>query len=568
MLSERSWRRSAEAAGPAGRTRPISRLATGLLILIMAVAAGLRLHGLPHDLPYTFHGDEIQFMNRAMAMGTGDLNPHWFNKPALLSYLLLLGYGTFFVGGWLLGQFSSPEAFGVYYLAGGGPFVLIGRLIVVAFGIATVYASYLLARRAFGSITGALLAAWVSATLLPMVAGSYIIKADVPASLFVALSVWAYLRTRDDPGLMPVVFAGAFAGLAMGTKYYGAILLPVFGLAELARPFTAAATPWPRVFARGALLAVAFVAAFFAASPYNFLDPVFSARMLDTLSGFLSSSGETAIDPDHRLMYERGFAALPGAVTHAFGQLVEWDALTWPLTVLVGIGIAGMLARRDKRWAACVLTGPYLVFLIAASTFAAYHTNARHLNAVYPLLAAFVFPGAALVVRGLGLRERPYASAAAVGLVLLATAPSAYLTVQESLRQLQPDSRTVALGWIEANLSGDDMILLDELAGLELRPNDAAVTRQLAKLEELDAYNVGAFDAFTAPEARRLALLKRHPLENAFNVERLGHPWWLPRELSKPELLEDPTNWQISNPLVDRVAKPLSEYREAGSAMS
>lgn len=564
MLSERLLGRSAADVGHTARTQPSSRAAAGILILIVALAAALRLHGLPHDLPYTFHGDEIQMMNRAMAMGTGDLNPYWFNKPALLAYLLLFGYGTLFVVGWLFGQFASPEAFGVYYLAGEGPFVLVGRLIVFAFGVATVYVSYLIAKRAFGDVTGALMTAFVCAALLPMVVGSYIIKADVPASFFIALSVWTYLRTRDDPGLMPLALAGAFAGLSMGTKYYGAILLPVFGLAELARPFMVTAIPWPRVLLRGALLVAAFVAGFFIASPYNFLEPVFFTRIVDTLASFVSSGGETVIDPDHRLMYERGLGAIPGALAHALGELVKWDALTWPLAVVVGLGIVSTLARRDTRWAACVLAGPYLVFLLAASTFAAYHANARHLNAVYPLLAAFAFPGALLAVRVLGPRDRPYAKAAAIGLVLLATAPTALLTVQENLRQLRPDSRTLALEWIDQNLSGDEVILLDEHGGLELRPSDAAVTRQLAALKELQAHKVGSFDAFTTPEARRLDLLKRYPIENGFNVERLGHPWWLPRELGREKLLDNPKNWQISNPLVDRLAKPLAEYRAAG----
>ena len=54
---------------------------------ILLLAAGIRLWGLFHDLPFSYFGDELHFMKRSMALGTGDLNPHWFHKPALFMYV-------------------------------------------------------------------------------------------------------------------------------------------------------------------------------------------------------------------------------------------------------------------------------------------------------------------------------------------------------------------------------------------------------------------------------------------------------------------------------------------------
>jgi len=62
-----------------------SRIALAAVLLL---AAALRLWALRHDLPFSYYGDELHFMRRAMAMGTGDLDPHWFHKPAFLMYLL------------------------------------------------------------------------------------------------------------------------------------------------------------------------------------------------------------------------------------------------------------------------------------------------------------------------------------------------------------------------------------------------------------------------------------------------------------------------------------------------
>ena len=65
------------------------------LLSVLLLAAALRLWGLLHDLPFSYFGDELHFMRRAMAIGTGDLNPHWFHKPAFLMYVLAFCYGLY-----------------------------------------------------------------------------------------------------------------------------------------------------------------------------------------------------------------------------------------------------------------------------------------------------------------------------------------------------------------------------------------------------------------------------------------------------------------------------------------
>src|SRR5215210_6943424 len=140
-----------------------SRLA---LLLVLVAAAALRLWGLFHDLPFSYYGDELHFVRRAMAMGTGDLNPHWFHKPALLMYFLLATYGAMFGVGRVLGWFDSSAQFGAYFLHDFGPFLLAGRLVVVAFGIVAVYFTYRLARDMMGSRLAGL-AAGAAAAVVP-----------------------------------------------------------------------------------------------------------------------------------------------------------------------------------------------------------------------------------------------------------------------------------------------------------------------------------------------------------------------------------------------------------------
>ena len=240
--------------------------------VILLIAAALRLGGLFHDLPFSYFGDELHLMKRAMALGTGDLNPHWFHKPAFFMYLLLLAYGVYFTAGYLVGYFSSVEHFAAHFLAGQGPFLLIGRTLVFLAGMALVVVVYLIARRIFRQPSYALAAALVAAVAPPLVSSSQEIKADTPCALLVALSVLVYLRTIERPEMKSLIIASLLAGAAMGTKYYGIILVAAYGIWELVHLLRGTADS--RIFLnRIAVLFVCFVLGFFLTSPFNFLDP-------------------------------------------------------------------------------------------------------------------------------------------------------------------------------------------------------------------------------------------------------------------------------------------------------
>src|SRR3954447_11280476 len=123
---------------PLARNGPeaLPRLALAGVLLLAAV---LRLWAVRHDLPFSYYGDELHFMRRAMAVGTGDLNPHWFHKPAFFMYVLAFCYGLYFLAGRIVGWFGSTAEFGARFLFDPSPFLLIGRLAVAACGVATVY---------------------------------------------------------------------------------------------------------------------------------------------------------------------------------------------------------------------------------------------------------------------------------------------------------------------------------------------------------------------------------------------------------------------------------------------
>ena len=70
-----------------------------LLAGILLLALALRITGIQFGLPHLYHADEPIVVNHALAYGAGDLNPHFFKIPPLVSYLLFVVYGAAYLIG-------------------------------------------------------------------------------------------------------------------------------------------------------------------------------------------------------------------------------------------------------------------------------------------------------------------------------------------------------------------------------------------------------------------------------------------------------------------------------------
>jgi Dolichyl-phosphate-mannose-protein mannosyltransferase len=539
---------------------PLSAVA--ILGILLGLAVAIRLHGLFHDLPFSYYGDELAFVKRSMSLGAGDLNPHWFNKPAFLMYLLLGCFGTFYVIGSAFGAFASSEAFGAYFLYDMGPFLLIARSVVAVFGIATVYGTFLLASKAWRSVPAGLCAAAVVACLPAMVAGSQVVKEDTPAAAFIVFSLYAYLYSRDTSRIWPLLLAGGLAGLSMATKYYGIILVPVFLLAEGARLLSAKSTASEKPTLgdwcfRSAVVVISFTAAFFIASPYNFLDPTWFGLMVERLQPFLTGATEVRYEPDRQITFEIGYGTIPQAIADTIVVLARPQILGPLLSGLILLGIASSLWTRDTRGTSGIILGSVGVFFVGVAMWGPYHTSPRHFIAILPLLACFTYPGVLTILNVLRMPPN-VRNAMIAGLVLVAILPSVVHSVRANIDINRADSRKVAHDWIVANVSKDDLIVLDDY-GPELQDSPASVHRLLAVLEV-----VGANSGFTAGESARLNLLKKFPAPNGLNVMRLGHPWWSPEELSDEELRASPDHLRMGNPLISRVPRSLAAYQRMG----
>ena len=195
-----------------------------LLFLVLGLGLGLRLWGLGFGLPELNHADEPIVVNHALAYGTGDFHPHFFNIPPLSSYLLFIVYGFYYLSGLLLGIFSGKEDFLNLFLSNPSSFYYLGRVFIGAFfGVLSIYVSYRLSRllwdRAFALTASALMAV----LYLPVFV-SHFIYPDSPLLFAMILSLYFYMkiykkgRTKDYLGAILVT------GFAIALKYNAALL--------------------------------------------------------------------------------------------------------------------------------------------------------------------------------------------------------------------------------------------------------------------------------------------------------------------------------------------------------
>ena len=159
-----------------------------------------------------------------MAHG-GGLDPHWFDYPTLLMYVIA--------------PFEAWESH---------PSYLAARVVVIVLAVGSVAASWWLGSRAYGGAAGAVAAAAV-AVETTHVAYSRMAVTDVPLTLAVAVALALMVSGRIE-------LAGLAAGLAMSFKYPGVFLLVPLVVAGWRQ--------WRRV----AIGLVAAAAAFCATSPY------------------------------------------------------------------------------------------------------------------------------------------------------------------------------------------------------------------------------------------------------------------------------------------------------------
>jgi len=334
--------------------------------LILLLAATLRFYGLDWDGGLGAHPDERYIVGVAESLRWPDrLNP--FDVAPDYAYGHLPLYLLALVGN----------------LARGADWLLVGRALAALFDLGTVALTFALAQRVYGDKIGLLAAAFVALMVLH-VQQAHFYTADAPLTFFVlgTLLFAARLAERGQAG--DAWLAGAWAGLAWGSKFSAALLILPLAAACAVAPGRRWLC-WRRALEIGA----AALATFALANPF-------------ALAGFSTFwrnvTWQTAM--------ARGLLDLPYTrqfhgtwpYLYPLAQQLRWG-MGWMLGLIACGGLAYAVWQavreppRQAEWMLLAWALPYFAF-----TGALYAKFPRYLLPLTPLLAIY---GARLLLRSL-----------------------------------------------------------------------------------------------------------------------------------------------------------------------
>ncbi|HSF17061.1 MAG TPA: phospholipid carrier-dependent glycosyltransferase [Vicinamibacteria bacterium] len=395
----------------------------GLLVLILALAAALRVWGMAYGLPHTrARPDEDAVVNKATRMlVTGDHDPRYFDYPSLPFYLYEAALWSTFQAGRASGRYDTLQDF-QFDIAVLRPnrHYLICRAFSVILAVLTVAATYWLGRNVGRSDAVGLVSALAASTAYVHVVTSRFAIVDVSMTLFVTLALVFAVRAVREQRLSDYVLAGIALGLAASTKYNAALVS-----LSLAIPSLAGMRDLGRIRAmigRLAAAGLASIVVFSLTSPYVLLRPSDVHGALAKLASMLYGANEP-----------RGFL-LHLETTLPYG-------LGWPVFLLSLAGVFRALWFRGH------VNLALLSFLLP---FYALVGSVRLVfpRYVLPIIPILVVLGAEVFVRIVRRWRLPAAVAACIGIVL----PSLVSSLRFDRIAAREDTRVEASKWVANHL--------------------------------------------------------------------------------------------------------------------
>lgn len=529
------------------------------ILIILLLAATIRVIGIWHGYPYSYYPDEAHFVKRALSFGTFDFNPHWFHKPAFYMYLLFFEYGMFFIFGKLMNIWNSVSEFATFYILNPGPFYLIGRLTTTAFGVGTVWLVYRSGERHFKKSVGL-----IGALLLALSSGHVMacrdVKADIPATFFAFASMYFLLSFLTEKKSRDLLYAAALAGLGTATKYYPIVmLLPIVGsIIGIAINHHDEFIKKVKYVISFSILAVStFWMVHFVSAPYNFLDPLGCKATFKGISR-LTKKLFVVLEINEVSASKNDFISQPlnffEGLSDYFQVFLATNGTGFIIGVFALIGFFALLARNRTCSRVIFLSYPFIFFLTSVFVYPGY-AQPRHQLPIYPFLAV---AGGYFIVQLAGttfLRKKVI-----YGTMLVLLCWPLIDNIQQSLYIAKIDTRNLAKDWIEDNIPADSKLLIDE-NGVKLLTSKSVILDKIAKTKNADPNG-----QFTAHFDRYLGYqLQAAEKEKTYSIDEIRFPWW--RESwdgEQKQLLDSDYDRDMGNPLKEVGVNSYQYYVDNG----
>ncbi|MDD5217228.1 MAG: glycosyltransferase family 39 protein [Candidatus Omnitrophica bacterium] len=424
------------------RTQPtLSR--QWLLWAILVLGFTLRMLGIQFGLPHLYHADEPIIVNHALAYGSGDFNPHFFKIPPLVSYLVFICYGIYFLIGSLCRYFPDIQAFEYAFYADPAPFYLMARVLFGAvLGTLTIVALYRIVLQHF-SKSKAILSAFFLAVCFLHVSDSHYVYADIPLVFVMVIAMGVFFKLMENGNRPRLhVMAGALIGLAVATKYNGIVLAAPYLFASLAAVHSGgastrkgkpqAAVSLQQLIFLWLIAGVACGLTYAVLNPYSVLDFRFFLQELRQES--------------------RAHAGGTGWVHHFKNSLA--GAMGVPLLLASCLGMLRVLWKRNRKAICAVVfvVSYYAVLCLWGQVHARY---------VLPLVPFMLFLAADLLAEVSEQLPAPRRALWIWALLVVFALPTLLKSLLFDRVMMAGDTRTQAQAWVETHIPAGAKIALD-----------------------------------------------------------------------------------------------------------
>ncbi len=430
-----------------------------LVIIVVFFSTFVRFKIIKGSLPYVGHPDEPGIAKTAVGiLQTGDFNPGTFMYPSLPYYLtaasMVFGYvnsvskreirNTKEIGSLAYPYFSEQRLIFPSKLL----FTLLSLIGMVLSGI---IAYNFLRNKHLIYLVPLLL----SLSVLYLYHSSQYLNVDIIACFFALLTIFYVTKElKNDSFLAKAILPGILCGLATASKYnYLLVIMP----AALSIIFYSK----KQILKKILVLSVITIIAFLICVPYSILD----------LNKFLDDIGLEIYT------YESGhpgFTGNPGLSQFFFYGKALINEYGFGFMAFAILGIFYSLISNIKK-GMILLSFP----LIILAYMSAYPINfLRNILVVYIFVCMYCAFGIIVVFKYLSvkLNKLPFFSnkkifQPVVPVLFAVIVILVFLPVQEILNayDLKPDSRNLAIAWIESNAPFDSKIFVPEELGLDTR---------------------------------------------------------------------------------------------------
>jgi len=203
-----------------------------VLLLILLSAFLLRIWGIWN----ADSTDEYNEVCEALRVCSGHLNLERFSKRFFL-YILSLEYGVYYLLGWLVNIFQSPNDFAIKIVRDLTPLFMLGRATSAVFGTASIFMTYMIGKVLVSRQVGLLAALFLCLNVVNIQLSHYA-RVDATLCLVVLISFYFVVKLYNSSSQSLskyYILAGFFSGIAFQTKLPAVILIIPFLLAHLSQ---------------------------------------------------------------------------------------------------------------------------------------------------------------------------------------------------------------------------------------------------------------------------------------------------------------------------------------------